>query len=437
MYPKTEAELYESEVATNQSLTFATAETFFAKRNQPFGDAQKRTLNLIDAEGRYTNLALLLSDQCEHTIKFASFQGTTKSIFKNRKEFTGSIFKQIEDCLQTIDQYNQIRSEFGYMDRIDRRDYSIEALREALFNCVVHRDYSLSGPILVSVFDDRIEMVNLGGLVKGINYGDLGMGVSQLRNKNLACIFYRLTLIESYGTGIPKINEAYDKYGLKAHIDVSDNAFKITLPNVNYQNGILDSKVREASVYYRSPVSDKQSKIEQLFAHRNSASRSEIQNELGISQAGAILLIRDYLERGILEKENTGRYTRYKLLTRSIPFEVKLNPTSNEKKISQHRVEDLKALLAKVPESVEEIWVFGSTVTEHCRPQSDLDVCIIGHTTTKEESAMYKAPKCAVDIITETPEGFAKQSKINGSIYKEVIEKGVLVYKKGEKIEWE
>jgi len=126
------------------------------------------------------------------------------------------------------------------------------------------------------------------------------------------------------------------------------------------------------------------------------------------------------------------------IITRSIPFEVKLDAKSNKsRRISEYRIDDLKALLSKVTDSVEEIWVFGSTVTEHCRPQSDLDVCIIGHTSTKEESAMYKAPKCAVDIITETPEGFAKQSEIAGNIYKDVKEKGMLVYKKGVEIKWQ
>ena len=120
------------------------------------------------------------------------------------------------------------------------------------------------------------------------------------------------------------------------------------------------------------------------------------------------------------------------IITKSIPFEVKLA----EKRISPYRVEDLKRVLTKVTDSVEEIWVFGSTVTENCRPQSDLDICVIGHTTLEEEAAMYRAADCAVDIITETPEGFIHAQKIPGSVYKEVVEKGLLVYKKGANIKW-
>ena len=127
------------------------------------------------------------------------------------------------------------------------------------------------------------------------------------------------------------------------------------------------------------------------------------------------------------------------ILTRSIPFEISLagSDAVSGKKISQYRTGDLKAVLSQVSQSVEEIWVFGSTVTPFCRPDSDLDLCIIGFTTLSEEAMMYKAPKCSVDIITETPEGFAKRCLEPGSIYKEVKDKGLLVYKKGVDIKWE
>ena len=125
------------------------------------------------------------------------------------------------------------------------------------------------------------------------------------------------------------------------------------------------------------------------------------------------------------------------ILTRSIPFNISLNAATDTRFISPYKYEDLRAVLSNVPESVEEIWVFGSTVTPYCRPQSDLDLCIIGHTTMKEESVMYKAAKGSVDIITETPEGFEANRSVPGSIYKEVYEKGLLVYKKGEDIKWQ
>lgn len=62
---------------------------------------------------------------------------------------------------------------------------------------------------------------------------DIQLGVSILRNQNLANIFYRLKLIEAYGTNVPKMIESYEEALEKPKFEVTDNAFKITLPNRN------------------------------------------------------------------------------------------------------------------------------------------------------------------------------------------------------------
>ncbi|MCQ2551356.1 MAG: type II toxin-antitoxin system RelB/DinJ family antitoxin [Clostridia bacterium] len=121
------------------------------------------------------------------------------------------------------------------------------------------------------------------------------------------------------------------------------------------------------------------------------------------------------------------------ILTGGIPFDVVI---PQDKKISKYRVKDLEMLLDVVPDSAEEVWVFGSTVTPYCRPQSDLDVLIIGNTSSGEEAKMYNAPDCAVDLLTATRKEFEMWSKEPGSVYKEVKEKGMLVYKRGKNINW-
>ena len=109
------------------------------RRSIEIGPSQMRTLKLIGEDGLYTNLALLLSDQCETTTKVALFQGTDKELFRDRKEFTGSILKQLEDVYQFIDLVNKTKATFSGLDRTDWRDYPEEAVREALLNSIVHR----------------------------------------------------------------------------------------------------------------------------------------------------------------------------------------------------------------------------------------------------------------------------------------------------------
>lgn len=121
-----------------------------------FGSRQKRTLKLIDPDNLYSNLGLFLSDQCVHTIKAAVFQGTDQTIFKDRREFTGSLMQQMNEVYDFIDFRNQTRATIERLLKIDIRDYPEIAVREALLNLLVHRDYSFGASVLISIYTDRI-----------------------------------------------------------------------------------------------------------------------------------------------------------------------------------------------------------------------------------------------------------------------------------------
>lgn len=310
MIKETSGDCYEDARSLNQQLTFDKAEAYFASHGLPLGEQQKRTLNLIGSDGTYTNLGMLLSDQCIHTIKLAVFEGDKKSVFRDRKELGGSLFAQLEDAYAYIDQFNRTRAEFEGLERIDRRDYPKEALREALLNAVTHRDYSFSSSTLISIFDDRIEFVSVGGLVRGLTFDDIMLGVSALPNQKLANIFYRLRLIEAYGTGILKINESYADCAAKPQFQVTDNAFKITLSNVNYVGGWK----KAAAVYSEGARRDERQKtLLGLAEKRGYIIRKDVETELKVSQATAILILRDMLKKGLLVKEGTGKQQRYRI----------------------------------------------------------------------------------------------------------------------------
>lgn len=311
MIKETSGDSYEQERSLNQLLTFTYSSAYFLKKNIDFGIPQMRSLQLISQDGTYNNLALLLSDQCPHSLKIAVFQGSRKSIFLDRREFTGSLLQQLDEASAYIALNNRLRAEFQGLYRIDKSDYPPDALREALLNTIVHREYGINGPALISIFDDRIEFVNIGGLLHGMTLEDVLLGVSALRNKHLADIFYRMHLIEAYGTGLLKIKEAYADSKLEPTIEVSDNAFKITLPNLNF--AATKPKVpcvNETQAVYGSKKK-KEEKILDLIAKKSSVSRRDVQEYLGISQATAIVILRDMLEEGKLKKEGTGRFQRY------------------------------------------------------------------------------------------------------------------------------
>lgn len=299
MIKDTDGDKYEEIRCTNQDLTFEYAQKEFERANVEFGDNQKKSLKLINEDGMFTNLAQLLSEQCSHSIKAAVFDGKEKMNFKDRAEFTGSILKQINDAYEYINRYNRTRSEFKDIHRIDIRDYPTEAIREALLNAVVHRDYAFSGSILISIFDDRIEFVSIGGLVKGISYEDMLLGVSIQRNENLANVFYRLNLIEAFGTGIPKIMRCYAEYSQTPEIIVTDNAFKIILPNTS-DNNISSEK-----------AFSNEEKIMRLVSEKKFVNRKEAENLLGISQASAARILRKMVDENKIKKVGSGKNVSY------------------------------------------------------------------------------------------------------------------------------
>jgi ATP-dependent DNA helicase RecG len=316
MIKETSGDSYEDARSINQQLTFEKTSAYFQKKKIEFGDAQKRTMNIISQDGTYSNLAMLLSDQCVYTIKMAVFEGSQKSIFHDRKELNGSLLQQLEDAYAYIDSYNRTRAEFEGLERIDTRDYPVEALREALLNAIVHRDYSISSSTLISIFDDRIEIVTIGGLVRGVSFEDIMLGVSVLRNPHLANVFYRLKLIEAYGTGMLKINESYADFGAKPKIEVTDNAFKITLPNVNYgKSNHSKHEPIQTKPTVAASVDARENIVIGLFEEMDTIVRKDVEVVLGVSQATAVLILREMVNKGILRKEGGGKYLRYRFST--------------------------------------------------------------------------------------------------------------------------
>ena len=130
-----------------------------------------------------------MSDQCPETLKIAVYSGREKGVFQDRREFSGSVLKQLEDGYNFIQLMNRTASTFSGLLRIDRKDYPDAAIREALLNSIVHRDYSICGSTIVNIYDDKIEFISLGGLVDGISFEAIYMGASVLRNPALANIF--------------------------------------------------------------------------------------------------------------------------------------------------------------------------------------------------------------------------------------------------------
>ena len=309
MIKETDGDRFEAMRCLNQDLTFEATK-------KDFGAQQMRTLKLIDQDGLYSNLALLLSDQCVHTIKVAVFQGTDQTIFKDRREFTGSLMQQMNEVYDFIDFRNQTRATIEKLYRVDVRDYPEVAVREALLNLLVHRDYSFSASAFISIYEDRIEFVSIGGLMPGIDLEDVMVGISVCRNQDLANVFYRLHLIEAYGTGMGKIMKAYESMQVKPVIETTKNAFKIILPNINAKYETENATVKTKSgtpvtVHTEKKLSYEEEKILEYARKHGAITRNDVIGLLEVSASTAARVIRKMVKTNLLEQKGKARNTHY------------------------------------------------------------------------------------------------------------------------------
>ncbi len=306
MIKDSDGDNWETMRSLEQEMTFSHAKKAFQKYNVEFSKEKYRTLGITDAsDSLYTNLALILSDQCGHTTKVAVFGNDANTQFRDNKEFSGSLFEQLENTFSYLMLCNKTVATFKGLDRLERQDYPEEALREALLNAIVHRDYSFSGSIIININDSEMEFISIGGLVSGLSPDDIRSGISQPRNKNLAEVFHRLHLIESYGTGIRKIYSLYDNCALQPRIEVTSNTFKIVLPNMN--NSVLP-KLSNKNL---SDITPQMQTVLDFIDENGQITDGEVQKLLNIKNTRSYTLMKKMADKGLVLINGRGVNKKY------------------------------------------------------------------------------------------------------------------------------
>lgn len=197
-----------------------------------------RTLKIVkekDGELKPTNTALLFFGKNpqeyipQSEVRIARFKGTTRIEFIDSNEITGPIYKILDEIEAFFKRNTRLANKIVEFKRVDIPEYPFEAIREAVVNAIAHRDYTRRGaPIKISIFDDRVEVDNPGGLLPGLNIRNLE-GVHETRNDKICSIFHETKDMERYGTGIIKMKNLMKEHGLKPPVlSQPGNFFKVT-----------------------------------------------------------------------------------------------------------------------------------------------------------------------------------------------------------------
>lgn len=294
MIVETSGITFEKNISNNQELTFLYAEKIFKEKEIAFGKTEKKNLGIINEKGMYTNLGLLISDQCPYTIKMAIYPDNTKKEFLDRLETSvGSVLQQLEEAEKYLRLNNKVSGKIVGMERVETPEYKIEVLRECLLNTIGHRDYEIPGSTLIHIFKDGIEFLSLGGLVKGLTIEDIKIGSSASRNPKLINIFHRLGLVEAYGSGIPRIMEEYTSAIEKPEITVAPHSFLIKIPKLNY------SEEYQIVINY--------------LKNEKYITREDVEKLLGVKRQKALNVLVEMQNMELIIKEGTGKKVLYKL----------------------------------------------------------------------------------------------------------------------------
>ena len=202
------------------------------------------SLELITKDNKITNAGLLLSDQgflSQSKIVCTKWKGLIKGSVDgdaiDDKEYTGSIISLLENAEIFIRNNSKTSWEIKGMKRVELEDYPIKAIREAIVNAIIHRDYQIIGSeIHIDMFDNRLEITSPGGMIDGsfVQNLDITKIPSMRRNRVISDIFSRLHFMDWRGSGLTRIVESYNDYDIKPKFNSDTSSFTVVFPNKGY-----------------------------------------------------------------------------------------------------------------------------------------------------------------------------------------------------------
>lgn len=291
---------YEESKSSKEELNFTYLEQYLIKEV----DLTEINLDILKtlklySDGHYTLAGELLSDK--NDIRFSGidivrFGENINQILDREILTSGSLLWQYDKAIKIFERYYQYEEIKGYK-RLKKELIPREAFREALANAIIHRSWDINSYIQIAMYEDRIELTSPGGLPKEITKEDyLKKNISILNNPIIAGVFYRLNLIEQFGTGIQRIIYEYKGSSTQPSFDISQNYISIVLPRLN--DGQL-SLVEDEKIIYNFIKKDED------------VPRKKLDEKSGFNKAKTLRVINSLLAKNLIKKQGKGVNTTY------------------------------------------------------------------------------------------------------------------------------
>ncbi len=291
---------------------------------------------LIERDGKdYPSnaFAILTGNGLHVATQCGVFKGTTKAVFVDRKEYTGPLWEQIDEAFHFVLRNIQLGATFVGIYRQDVYEIPPDSIRELIINAMVHRSYLDHGRIQVAVYDDRLEITSPGKLPMGQTIERMKEGYSKVRNEALAHAFAYMNLIESWGSGIPRIINEVKAVGLQepefigGDVDLRINIYRnrndvnITKNNTNETENIIrvpdtavkvpDTAVKVPDNTSKMPDNEQERLIYKYVLEYDFITTAKTAQILKVKERRARAILSDMVENAFLIKKGASRSTIY------------------------------------------------------------------------------------------------------------------------------
>lgn len=307
---------------TARDLDMRLVKSVFHRAGRNIDDAKLEGLGVFVRHGREltpSNGAIILFGRQNARSKYfpdaqircARFAGVNKVEFLDRLSIDKPVLSAVGEAMAFIRRNSRMAAKIRDLQREDIPEYPVVALREVLVNAVAHTDYSLRGmQIMLAIYSDRLEIQSPGTFPAGMTIDDFKAGLSRIRNPIIVKALRNLDLMEEWGSGYKRIEDACKDggYPCPEWFEVGPTVRVVFRPH---------ALVNRADEPINEPVNEPAKQralwfIEKIEAGKHVAA-SDLVKQFGVSPATAKRDIANLKEEGLIEFIGARKSGHYRL----------------------------------------------------------------------------------------------------------------------------
>lgn len=323
---KTYDSIVTSYLKSNYSFTFFEA-TFLEKTLTKLTESDYISFSLMNSNGYLTNAGVLLADQniYRHNRIFCTrWNGLNKTSLEEASdddEYSGGLVKLLDSALNFVKKNTKKKWKKEASGRIEMPEYDEIAIREAIVNALIHRQYTNVGSeVTIDIYDDRIVITSPGPMASGVLINkELENNIPSIRrNPILADIFARMKFMDRRGSGFDKIvngtNRLFDDNENHVEFYATVTHFSVVIYNANYEdidngtiNGIINGTINDT-------IKDNEKIVYMLMKENSKITVTEIIEKTNIPRRTVNRIITSLKEKELIVREGSNKGGYWKIL---------------------------------------------------------------------------------------------------------------------------